>query len=142
MGCGRRAGLSLTRHRWGQIPAQNSATLAYRHNKTNPNPNPNPNPRTLMPNPNPNPNPRSAYGAESYSSALGPDLSAEPCNAGIYRHNETNFNPNPTLTLTLTLTRTPYRPNPPPNSTPQISVSGEAQFRAVDGAMPHLVPHW
>ena len=44
----------------------------------------------------------SACGAESYSSALGPDPSAELCNAGIYRHNKTN--PNPTLTLTLTLT--------------------------------------
>ena len=35
--------LSLTRRRWRQIPAQNSATLAYKHKKTNPNPNPNPN---------------------------------------------------------------------------------------------------
>jgi len=38
------AGLSLTRWCWGQIPARNSATLAYKHKKTNPNPNPNPSP--------------------------------------------------------------------------------------------------
>ena len=54
-----------------------------------------------------------ACGAESYSLVLGPDLSAELCNAGIYRHNKTT---NLTLTLTLnplsliTLTNpTPHR---------------------------------